>query len=113
MVDFLLVIFAAIGFSHIIVDSELILPFKGWIAKPWRWKWTNWLADKVLYMMNCYQCSAVWSGFIVSGMLALAHHCKGLHWLEFVLYGLAASFLSVLSAVLIQYLNLAATRSDK
>ena len=108
MINFLIFVLAAIGLAHILVDGVIMVPVKNILE---RWQKAGCpISGWVLKMLACYQCSGWWSGLIISIMMAAASHFKWLHWLDFVVYGFAASFLSNFGAAAIQYVNLQALR---
>ena len=114
---FLLYILASIGLAHILVDSHLSGKFKEWMSKR---KWFPRTRKFLIQGLSCYQCSGVWAGGL-SGFLfdPVADIC----WLpipdfccfiiRIIAYGFAASFLSVLGAVTIQYLNIISEITEK
>lgn len=109
---FLLFCLAVIGLTHIVVDSHL-----GWKLKHWLWYEQDDLGQPVLrddlsalqqelhFMGNCYQCSGFWSGLLLSVPLngfPVAWYFLPAVWLA---HGFAGSYLSVIGAALINYLD--------
>jgi hypothetical protein len=94
MAELLLFALASIGLCHLLVDSALMTPVKDYLGR------RGW--QRLVRMLNCYQCSGCWSGLVVGVMLLLGRWQPYLHLL---LYGLAAGFLGPLAAVCLGYLN--------
>jgi hypothetical protein len=92
--ELLLFALASIGLCHAVVDSALMAPVKDYLGHQ------GW--ERLLRMLNCYQCAGFWSGVLVGLILLLGRWVPSLHLL---LYGWAASFLGPLGAVLVGYLN--------
>lgn len=91
MVNLILFCLAAIGLTHIMVDSKLFEPLRQWIK--------NNLPEKISYIASCYQCSGMWTGilmgwFVVSNNLFIILAC-----------GFAGSFLSNFAAIYLNYLE--------
>lgn len=76
MLDFLILILAGIGLSHILADSSIAsslkykllykedlngVPQKRWAKRPR----LEWFFDKFVEMLNCHQCNGFWSGLTV------------------------------------------------
>jgi hypothetical protein len=103
---FILWIFAAIGFTHIMVDSSIIRPFREWIKE--KIPEINLLVMKVSLAegIECYQCVG-WHMGIFTGIL-LSLLVANTFWngvLITILAGGASSFLSQVGAYLIVYLE--------
>jgi hypothetical protein len=92
--DLLLFALASIGLCHGVVDSALMAPIKDYLSRH------GW--ERMVRMLNCYQCAGFWSGVVVGVILLLGQWVPYLHLL---LYGFAASFLGPLAAVCLGYLN--------
>jgi hypothetical protein len=58
--------------------------------------------QRLVRMLNCYQCAGFWSG-VVTGLILLLGHW--IPCLQLLLFGFAASFLGPLAAVFLGYLN--------
>ena len=94
MAELLLFASASIGLCHLLVDSALMTPVKDYLsARGWQ---------RLVQMLNCYQCAGFWAGLVAGLVLLLGQWVPCLHLL---LYGLAASFLGPLAAVFLGYLN--------
>ncbi len=105
--DFFLYIFAAVGLSHILADGSIMIPIKLWLSgeeKNWfskrlfRWKPDGFLNNKILNLLNCYQCNGWWSGLITAIVGWL-----GLTWL---LWAFAISLVSPLFGYLKLYFSM-------
>ena len=94
MGELLLITLASIGLCHVLVDSFLMAPVKDYLGHQ------GW--ERLVRMLNCYQCAGFWSGVVTGLILLLGHSVPSLHLL---LYGFAASFLGPLGAVFLGYLN--------
>jgi hypothetical protein len=94
MAELLLFALASVGLCHVVVDSSLMAPVKDYLgARGWQ---------RLVRILNCYQCAGFWSGIVAGLVLLLGQWVPYLHLL---LYGLAASFLGPLAAVFLGYLN--------
>jgi hypothetical protein len=94
MAELLLFALASVGLCHLVVDSALMAPVKDYLgARGWQ---------RLVRMLNCYQCAGFWSGLVAGLVLLLGQWVPYLHLL---LYGLAASFLGPLAAVFLGYMN--------
>jgi hypothetical protein len=103
--ELLLFALASIGLCHVLVDSFLMAPVKDYLSRH------GW--ERFVRMLNCYQCAGFWSG-VAAGLILLLG--RWIPYLHLLLYGLAASFLGPLAAVVFGYLNAqtsAATGSDR
>jgi hypothetical protein len=78
------------------VDSTLVAPLKESLGR------RGW--ERLVRMMNCYQCAGFWSGLVAGAILLLR---PWIPFLDLLLYACAASFLGPLGALLIGYLNAA------
>lgn len=92
MTPFLLFMLSAVGMTFIIVDST--------IMEPVRLRLKQILPEYIYKVFECYQCSGFWCG-IISGLILLTHNI-----FELILCGCAASFLSVLFANILNYLEI-------
>jgi hypothetical protein len=92
--ELLLFALASIGLCHGVVDSPLTAPVKDYLGRQG--------GERLVRMMNCYQCAGFWSGLLVGLIVLLGRWVPSVHLL---LYGLAASFLGPLGAVFLGYLN--------
>lgn len=61
MVDFLFFALASIGMTHIVVDSHIMSFFRKWVK--------NIFPENISKIVDCYQCSGMWCGFICSLMI--------------------------------------------
>jgi hypothetical protein len=94
VIELLLFILASIGLCHILVDSYVMASVKdGLSARGWH---------RLVKMLNCYQCAGFWSGIAVGLIVLLSTQVP---YLYLLLYGLAASFLGPLAAIVMGYLN--------
>jgi hypothetical protein len=94
MAELLLFALSSIGLCHLLVDSALMAPVKDYLGTH------GW--QRLVWMLNCYQCAGFWSGLVAGLVLLLGQWVPYLHLL---LYGLAASFLGPLAAVFLGYMN--------
>jgi hypothetical protein len=101
MSDLLLFVLASIGLCHLIVDSTLVAPLKEALGR------RGW--ERLVRMMNCYQCAGFWSGLVVGAVLLLR---RWVPFLDLLLYACAASFLGPLGALVIGYLNAAVSTAS-
>jgi hypothetical protein len=92
--ELLLFALASIGLCHVLVDSALMAPVKDYLSRQ------GW--ERLVRMLNCYQCAGFWSGVVASLILLLG---RWVPFLDLLLYGFAASFLGSLAAVFLGYLN--------
>lgn len=94
MFEIMLFVFGVIGMSHIIVDSKIFLPVREWFNKNWPF---------VGEMLGCYQCSGFWSGMFCGwAILGLP---TWWHLMYLLVAGFAGSFLSMLAAAYLNYLE--------
>lgn len=116
---FLLFLLAGIGLTSIIVDSEFFAKRKEAYAKRTKLMTDKDGLDKYgneslrvqrrrkwFYLVNCYQCSGFWVGFLLG---ALVHPMADWLWyhrpLEWLLCGGAVSYASQVGMALYNYLN--------
>lgn len=117
MVELVVFLFAAIGMAHIMVDGSVFNSFKAWLATPSKWGyfgWANsvitWSKNKLLSLMNCYQCSGFWAGLFVglfmwaNGSDPLAAHGWSVSSVMFV-YACVGSYASTLAANILIWLQ--------
>ena len=86
-----LFVFAVIGMTHIIVDSNLFAPVRDWLKTR--------LPEKVYWVMECYQCCGTWCGFLLA--LALLSYNP----LIIIAGGFAGSFLASWAAFHLNYIE--------
>ena len=121
LMEFLLFLLAGIGITSIIVDSEIFAGWKesfgkriqrreeklGELAKKDR---NVWLMRKWYYLINCYQCSGFWVGFMLG---ALVHPVSSFNgwWrvLEAIMCGGVISYAAPLGMALYNYFNVTYT----
>ena len=112
---FLITMIAAIGLSHIIVDGSILAKRKEDLLKTYKAKYP-WLEK----LMTCYQCSGFWTGALVGLFVQPINWClfDFFHWIialilmipfyliatPFIM-GCAASYLSMVGAALLNYLD--------
>jgi hypothetical protein len=99
--DFLLFSVAAIGFTHIMVDSVIMQPLRDWImtrAQNTTGK-TQWFWGKITKILSCYQCAGFWCGLLAGAILV------SINILVIFMCGCATSFLALTAAHFIQYLE--------
>lgn len=94
MFDLILFILATIGMTLIIVDGKIAQPFRKWA----RSKKSTFLID----IISCHQCCGFWSG-IFCGIMTLLPYYLILN--KLFLFGCAASFVSMLGAIIVDYYN--------
>ncbi len=85
--NFILLICAGVGLSHILADGSIMAPFKFWLADK-----NNWACNKFLEMLTCYQCNGVYSGIVVYLIYRISPLLD--NWPDFILWGMALSFIS-------------------
>jgi len=88
---FFLFIASVIGMTHIIVDSTIFEPVKNFIK--------DYVPNKVYSALNCYQCSGTWCGFLC-GWAIVSNN-----FFIIIMCGFAGSFLAVLGASVLNYLD--------
>lgn len=97
----LLFILACIGLTHILVDSRLFEPVRNWIIE----KKFEFLAN----ILSCYQCCGVYSGFFLALICDPLGGYAEWGWFGYFtqafLWGFASSYLSMLAAALMNYLD--------
>jgi len=79
---------AAVGLTAVIVESKIFRPIRDYAE---RWPWLH-------SLMTCYQCSGFWAGTVLYPFIL------GVNW-GWVGAGFAASFLSVFSAALMNWIE--------
>lgn len=91
LVRIFLFVFGVIGMTHIIVDSSIMSSFRELFKKTF--------PPKIAAMIECYQCSGTWCGFLCGFML--------FDFNIFVIFlsGCAGSFLSTLAASFLNFLE--------
>jgi hypothetical protein len=122
MATFILFIFAAIGLTHILVDSNIFEPVRKWfkeqgptqsegvVEKVERFS-CKWFCGKITEILSCYQCSGVWAGWFMGLLILTKWYDGGLlynAWLNFTIVfsaGFASSFLANLGALIFTYLE--------
>jgi hypothetical protein len=105
----LLFIFAVIGMTHIIVDSELFEGFRDFVqrkASPVCYEGTPWFWGKFAKIVTCYQCCGTWCGFFC-GFLFSPHFSENIFWniLIILCSGFAGSFLAQWGAIYLEKLQ--------
>lgn len=113
MIELILLILAGIGLTSIIVDSEFFADWKlSFQAKTKKLEEKDGEDDptvkkrkKLYYLVNCYQCSGFWVGFVLGVFL----HPLGLSWyawpVEWLVCGGAVSYAAQVGMALFNYLN--------
>lgn len=91
MEHFLLFVFAAIGFTLLVVDSYILQDFRNFLKTK--------LNSKIYKVFECYQCMGFWTG-IISGAIIIS-----LNPFIIFLCGCAGSFLSMLGGSFLTYLE--------
>ncbi len=91
IVNVVLFVFGTIGLTHIIVDSSIMQKPRDWLRAI--------LPTSVYKLFECYACCGAWLGFFCGWL------CFGFGFKEIFLSGMAGSFLSYASAVLLTYLE--------
>jgi hypothetical protein len=88
----ILFIFAVIGLTHILVDSEIMAPVADWFE--------TWLPAKVHHgIFECYQCSGFWCGAVLGSLML------GFSPVIAFVCGCAGSFLADFSESAFKYLE--------
>lgn len=104
----LLILFciAVIGLTHIVVDSHIaeLLKKKAFENKDGTPKNLTPLQAEIKYMVNCYQCSGFWVGLLL-GILVNPLSGTAFFLLLWLLYACAGSYLGVVGAALLNYLD--------
>jgi len=130
MLELILIFLAMIGLTHLVVDSKI---FNRYVKNPlWNFlykkfkpyegakeefvldndgekvlKKTSWFRRRLVEvdeMMACYQCAGLWSGVFVPLIWWLStFHYMG--FLIILLYGFAGSYLGMLGATVLLFLN--------
>ena len=119
MIELLLFILATVGMSHILVDGSIFNSFKEWLAIKSKFRFITWAKEKLLSMMNCYQCTGFHSGWFI-GLIMWFCGCDPLHspwdWTHALLlfvYACAGAFLSMLGAVVIMFVQAHSETNEK
>ncbi|MCK9458569.1 MAG: DUF1360 domain-containing protein [Proteobacteria bacterium] len=120
MANLILFLLASVGLSHILVESTICDPLRTWFKdrspkegdpcpKPLSFKW---LCGKTSYILGCYQCSGVWSGWIMAGFILTSWNVDVsiiynlfTNLAVIIPAGFAASIISNLVAILLTYLE--------
>lgn len=115
---FLLFCLAAIGLTHIVVDSHIVWKLKHWlwyapdadgrlVLRPDLTK----LQKELHFMGNCYQCSGFWAGLFL-GVVLNGFDVRWWWWpAVWIGHAFTGSYLSMVGAALINYLDV--VRADK
>lgn len=91
MSELILFVMAAVGMTHIMVNSTIMAPL--------RRKMQELLPAHIYEVFECYQCMGTWCGF-VCGALTMANH-----WLaDLFLYGCASSIMASLAYIAMEYI---------
>jgi hypothetical protein len=98
LLNFLLLVLAAVGMSHILADGSIFAPLKFWMSKQENWFTRSLFSRKLLELLNCYQCNGFWSGLITYSV-----YCMGWNWF---LWALAISLVSPFFGYLKLYFNI-------
>lgn len=96
MSDLLLFVFAVIGMTHIIVDSDM--PIVVWIREKASWL-LSYIPGNWAKIFSCYQCCGTWCGFFCGFFLISQNP-----WTVF-LSGCAGSFVAQLGVRYLDYLE--------
>jgi hypothetical protein len=100
---------AAVGLSHLVVDGSILAKWRGRMIKKYKEE-KPW----VLELITCYQCTGFWAGFITGLILQPIPWFTYLWWwvalpLHLIVtpfvFGFAASYLSMVGAALLNYLD--------
>ncbi len=103
--SFLMFILAAVGMSHILVEGTIFNSLKLWLGNG------GWFRQKILSLMNCYQCSGFWSGAFVGLLMCIANNDPlgcGLGWdtpSMLFIYGCSCALLSPLFGLIVVFLS--------
>lgn len=114
MIDFIVFACAVVGLTNIITHSTIASPIREWVLSH--------VPEKYSHGIECSQCVGFWSGFILGGIILgfpaiMPEYSNQLsYWIELLksislnfvyllIYGFASSFLSVLSANIMGYLD--------
>lgn len=114
MTTLIITLLAAVGLSHIIVDSSLLSKLRGWLIKKYSEK-RPWIIE----LITCYQCTGFWTGALMGLLLqpiiwhVILFNVKiydSLFWVfDFLLtpfiIGCATSYLSMAGAALLNWLD--------
>jgi hypothetical protein len=102
LVQIVLFVFGVIGMTHIIVDSGIFMPVRNWLK--------TLLPVYIYKIVECYQCSGTWCGFVVGWMV------MGDSVFTVLACGFAGSFLASWAATYLNYLeakSIVASLDDK
>lgn len=99
LLNFILLICAGVGLSHILVDGSIIAPFKFWLSNK-----NNWFYNNLLQILNCHQCSGFYAGIIVYIIYRISPLLD--NWLDLILWGFAISILSLGTVIKFNNLNM-------
>jgi hypothetical protein len=108
---FLVFVVSTIGMSHILVDGSIFSSFKSWLGEESRYHFLTWFKGQLLTLMNCYQCSGFWSGFVIGllmwicGQDPLQSPWDWTHVVLLFVYACAGAFVSMLAAVLLVFMQ--------
>lgn len=107
-------ILAAVGLSHILVDSSLppLVKLRGWLLKKQKEPHPAYV-DWAVELVSCYQCTGWWSGLfmgLVVQPMFWGFEWWGWNWLlgatvTPLVAAFAASFASMVGAALLNYLD--------
>ncbi len=118
--EILLYLLGTAGLTWIMVDSEIMLPFRNWLAQPsyktwmlraWAytfgriipWKvytWINtWIIQFINNMIHCYGCCGFWCGLFCGWLIFT------IPWWQVLACGFAGSFIAPLGYLLLNYLE--------
>lgn len=113
--EIVLYILGAIGFTQIMVDSQIMQPVRNWFQNPY-WPpvltflklmvvhpivWARtYIIGTINEIIGCHQCCGFWTG-LATGWLVFS----ALTWGQILAAGFAGSFLSTFTATFLNYLE--------
>lgn len=100
MINFILFCLATIGLASIFVESVIFQPFRDWLKNSQNdSKYIKYIKGVLSKIFSCFQCMGFWTG-VINGLLLISFNP-----LVVLCCGFAGSFLSPLSATVVNYLE--------
>ena len=113
--EIVLYVLGAIGLTHIMVDSKVMLPVRNWLQEPYypplytffKTLFTHpsiWVYEHIIktvsQIISCYQCCGFWCGLFVGWSVL-----DNATFFKVLTAGFAGSFLSNFAAIFLNYLE--------
>jgi hypothetical protein len=100
MINFILFCLSTMGLASILVESVIFQPFRDWLKNDKNdSKYVKYIKSILSKIFSCFQCMGFWTG-VVCGLILISFNP-----LIILCCGFAGSFLSPLSATIVNYLE--------